>query len=335
MSTVRAIQSGVLLVCGIAFVLASTAEARKPRPAASDFARDWTAHPAIVELDTTAPIVALGDVHGGYERVVALLQKAGLIKADARSPVKYSWSGGNRVLVCTGDLIDKGDQSLPVLDLFMALERQAPAAGGALIVTLGNHEAEFLAKPNRGKATPFAAELLAHHIDPQDLRTTKSNYGVWIMNRPLAARVNGWFFVHGGDSAGRTIAEWTQTYRDAVDKSDWGSHSLVGPYDSILVDQKWWRDPARVERNLMALGVDHIVFGHDPGAALPNKSPTAIIRPRAEGRVFPIDVGMSPAVDLSKGALLLVGRQGPLEIATEFTAEGNRTEIWRGPFRPR
>jgi hypothetical protein len=276
----------------------------------------------------------LGDVHGGYERVVALLLKAGLMKADVRSPVKYSWAGDRRVLVCPGDLIDKGDRSLPVLDLFMALEEQAAAAGGALIVTLGNHEAEFLAKPTRGKATPFATELIASGIDPQELRTTRSPYGVWIMNRPLGARVNRWFFAHGGDSAGRTMAEWTQIYRNAVDKGDWGSSTLLGQ-NSILVDQKWWRDGARVDSNLKALGVDHIVFGHDPGASLPNKSPRGIIRPRAEGRVFPIDVGMSPAVDLSLGALLLVDQEGPLEIATEFTAEGNRNEIWRGPLRPR
>jgi hypothetical protein len=335
MRPVRPTLGRALAVLGVALFLASGVEAKKPRPLASDFVRDWGRHPAIEERDTAAQIVGLGDVHGGFERLVALLLKAGLVKADPRSPVKYSWAGGERVLVCTGDLIDKGEQSIAVLDLFMAMEGQAAAAGGALIVTLGNHEAEFLARPTRGKATPFASELLARHIDPQELRTTRSPYGVWIMNRPLAARVNGWFFAHGGDSAGRTIAEWAQIYRDAVDKAAWGSESLVGPRDSILVDQKWWRDPARVDSNLKALGVDHIVFGHDPGAALPNKVTTAIIRPRAAGKAFPIDVGMSPAVDLSRGALLLIERHGPLEIATAFTAEGSRDEIWRGPFRSR
>src|SRR5215210_3526245 len=91
--------------------------------------RDWNRFPAIVERQTKQEVIALGDVHGGYERLVHLLLTAGLIKSDQQAIVGYSWSGGNRVLVCTGDLIDKGNRSLPVIDLMRALEAQAPAAG--------------------------------------------------------------------------------------------------------------------------------------------------------------------------------------------------------------
>src|SRR6185295_18179651 len=65
----------------------------------SEYARDWNRFPAIVERNTRTEIIALGDVHGGYERLVSLLSRAGLIKPDRQSPGGYSWSGSNRLLV--------------------------------------------------------------------------------------------------------------------------------------------------------------------------------------------------------------------------------------------
>ena len=35
--------------------------------------RDWATAPAIVERDTVSPLYAVSDIHGGYQRVVALL----------------------------------------------------------------------------------------------------------------------------------------------------------------------------------------------------------------------------------------------------------------------
>lgn len=79
-------------------------------------------------------IVAIGDVHGSIEGLVTMLQRARLIDADRR------WIGADAVLVQVGDTIDRGPADLEVLDLLMALEEQAPAQGGRVIVLLGNHE---------------------------------------------------------------------------------------------------------------------------------------------------------------------------------------------------
>jgi hypothetical protein len=35
--------------------------------------RDWSSQPAIVKLDTTEAVYALGDIHGDYKRLVKLL----------------------------------------------------------------------------------------------------------------------------------------------------------------------------------------------------------------------------------------------------------------------
>jgi hypothetical protein len=90
---------------------------------------------AVVRAADPARIVAIGDVHGDADAFAAILQKAGLVDDGLR------WSGGGTTLVQTGDLPDRGTQVRRVFDLAMALESQAPAAGGRAIFLIGNHEA--------------------------------------------------------------------------------------------------------------------------------------------------------------------------------------------------
>jgi len=80
-------------------------------------------------------VIAVGDVHGDYEQFVAVLRSAGLIDTNA------NWIGGHAHLVQTGDVVDRGPDSRAVMDLLMRLEKQAVAAGGAVHVLIGNHEA--------------------------------------------------------------------------------------------------------------------------------------------------------------------------------------------------
>src|SRR5262249_13200984 len=141
---------GRVVIILVAAILLSTASCRGDRKDRkheqrqaqnqSLYARDWSRFPAVVERSTRAEVIALGDIHGGYERLVNLLSIGGLIKRDQQKQRGYIWSGGNRILVCTGDLIDKGDRSLDVIDLMMALQPQALASGGEVVITIGNHE---------------------------------------------------------------------------------------------------------------------------------------------------------------------------------------------------
>ncbi|MCU0235172.1 MAG: metallophosphoesterase [Thermoanaerobaculales bacterium] len=79
-------------------------------------------------------IVAVGDVHGAFDELVAILERARLIDGEAR------WIGGTSTLIQSGDLFDRGLQVPEVLDLLMRLQGEAAAAGGEVIVLLGNHE---------------------------------------------------------------------------------------------------------------------------------------------------------------------------------------------------
>lgn len=297
--------------------------AGQPRAA---YVRDWNRFPAIVERDTSNRIVALGDVHGGYERLVQLLTVGEIIRTDAQSPIGYSWAGGDRLLVCTGDLIDKGDRAIEVIDLMQSLEAQAPAAGGEVIVTLGNHEAEFLANPEKKKSNEFRDELRQKGIDAFAVSQGQKPYGDWMMNRPFAARVNDWFFAHGGNTSGRSIADLSKAFRDAIDRGEWGSSLIVGD-DSLLEAQGWWKGDSKakdlLDGYLGALNCKHIVFGHDPSAFHKKGE----IGQEKDGRIFLIDVGMSPAVDYSKGALLLIDTAGQEVLATSLDASGKKTVL--------
>jgi hypothetical protein len=79
-------------------------------------------------------VVAIGDVHGDFDDFVAILQQVGLIDAQ------HHWTGGQTTLVQVGDQIDRGPKPREVMDLMMALEKEAPKAGGRVVSLLGNHE---------------------------------------------------------------------------------------------------------------------------------------------------------------------------------------------------
>jgi hypothetical protein len=293
--------------------------------AATAPARDWKRYPAIVERTTSAQVVGLGDVHGAYDRLIALLLTGGLIRKAGGEPAGYAWTGGNRVLVSVGDIINKGDRAMDVIDLMRSLETQAQAAGGAVIVTLGNHEAEFMAKPGKNKSEEFRTELEKRGLDADKVADGETEYGQWLHQRPLAAKVNNWFFCHAGDSGGLTVPQMADDFRQTVDAGKWGSRFLIGTR-SILEAERWWQDRSAIDRDLAGVKAGHIVFGHDPGAFRKGQ-----IEEKFGGRIFRIDVGMTPPVNYSKGALLLIDRQGGTDVASSLEADGARTELWRGP----
>src|SRR5258708_32924873 len=68
-------------------------------------------------------IVAVGDVHGDYDQLAAVLKSAGLIDEQG------NWTGGKTHLVQNGDVLDRGPDSRKAMDLLMRIEKQAAEAG--------------------------------------------------------------------------------------------------------------------------------------------------------------------------------------------------------------
>lgn len=80
-------------------------------------------------------IVAVGDLHGDYAAFEDIVQAAGLTGADGK------WTGGDATLVQLGDIADRGPDSLKIYHALQQMEKDAPKAGGKVIVLVGNHEA--------------------------------------------------------------------------------------------------------------------------------------------------------------------------------------------------
>ena len=83
-------------------------------------------------------IVAIGDLHGDYAAWRAIAQAAKIMDRGGR------WIGGRTTLVQTGDIVDRGPDSLRIIEDLMRLQRQAPRRGGRVIVLPGNHEAMMM-----------------------------------------------------------------------------------------------------------------------------------------------------------------------------------------------
>lgn len=111
-------------------------------------------------------IVAVGDVHGSSVGLVTILQRAGLIDAETH------WIGGDATLVQTGDLLDRGLDIRQVMDLLMRLQDEAAAAGGRVVVLLGNHEAMNLI----GFYRDVNPEVYAEFADDRSEKRRKEGY---------------------------------------------------------------------------------------------------------------------------------------------------------------
>jgi hypothetical protein len=178
--------------------------------------------------------VAVGDIHGAAGEFVAILQAAHLVGADRK------WIGGTSTFVQTGDFLDRGGGVRQVMDLLIALEAQARAAGGRVEVLLGNHEVmnmlrelvdvspeafasfadeksderrrkaydaaqDIARRTGAGDPGPRDAWMAAHpagYVEYLDAMGPKGQYGKWLRGRRAVAQIEGTAFMHAGIAPG-------------------------------------------------------------------------------------------------------------------------------------
>ncbi len=83
-------------------------------------------------------VTVIGDVHGELFGLIENLHSAGLINDSAQ------WTGGTKIFVQLGDVIDRGLFSEECWIYLENLQKQAKASGGQVIRLLGNHELNVL-----------------------------------------------------------------------------------------------------------------------------------------------------------------------------------------------
>ena len=320
---------------------------------AAKASRDWQKYPAIVELDTTETVFAVGDPHGDPERLAGVLAAAMLTESAATAPDQVKWTAGKSVLLVTGDMIDKWTDSLGVIALLRALQKDAASQGGQVIITMGNHEAEFLADPLGKKTREFANELRAAKMDPREVGNCGGEIGQFLCNLPIGVRVNDWFFSHGGNSGGRTIDELNTAIANGFAKDGFATDELISD-NSILearLNKKgpggmaWFMDGSKktdpkdlLKHYASKLKVNHIVQGHQYGRVKfpDNKNREEETLFQRYGILFLIDSGMGRGIEDSTstgGALRITGPAGQQQ-AMVICANGYLREMWDSKEQP-
>jgi hypothetical protein len=333
--------------------------------------RDWKTDPAIAVLPAPTTLYAIGDIHGDVDKAAHLFIAAKLLKEIPPTWYAARWIGGTSVLVCTGDMIDKGPDSLAVLRLMRALQSSAAKSGGAVVVTLGNHEAEFLAAGGANKkAAEFASELQKRNINPQAFAQGRDpeGLGAWLAGRPVGAKVGDWFFSHAGNTRCMTIAQLESAVESGVDKQGFGAPILSDPnslLEARMYPVPWWSDEfalnSEVKENrrtlgsaatgeglwldrlrdyAAALGCRHLVAGHQPKKVSfgnGNTRPSEQIYAFA-GTFFLIDIGLSRGVSNTPAALLKITTgtsngepNAHHESASILNDAGQETPLWKDP----
>jgi hypothetical protein len=255
-------------------------------------------------------VYAISDVHGMYGKLTQLLLENGLIDESGH------WTGGRALLVVVGDSIDKGPQSIDVIDTWMRLQPEAQAVGGRVVVLLGNHEAEFLhdPTPDNQKADDLFKELKKRGMRPDELTDVKYPRARFLHSLPIAARVGNWAFCHSGFLPKENWEELTAKASELLSGGKYGKDFITGD-DSILEAKDWWKrgskERDKLEARMNRDGMSGAVFGHQPKALGIDYK----IGKSRGGRLIKIDNGMAPEAGAHDGSLLIFTK--PSELAAE------------------
>lgn len=292
--------------------------------------------------DAVARVVAVGDVHGDYDQLVAVLRDAGLVDAGLR------WAGGKTHLVQTGDRVDRGAESRKVMDLLMRLEKEARKAGGRVHPLLGNHEAmnmlgnlrdvspgEFTAfkdpdsqrrrsalwerlreeRRQRGESAPtdedrkrFEAEIPLGWVEHRRAFDPKGSYGAWLSRQNAVIRIGEALFLHGGLSpkyGDFSLNDLNERIRRELREPD--------PMTAVVTQDSegplWYRGLAQGHAALSP-HLDVVLRRHGARRMVIGHTPTeGLVMPRFGGRVLAIDVGLARVYGGPPAALILEGRQ--------------------------
>jgi hypothetical protein len=295
---------------------------------------------AACTFDGVERIVAVGDVHGAFDRLLQILRAATVIDARNR------WIGGRTHLVQTGDVLDRGPDSRQALEFLRRLASEADRQGGRVHALLGNHEVmrllgdfRYVVPGEYARFTDGNSEATRRAVvdkSPAEERarleaTTplgmiemirafgpNQDPGKYLRTLDTVVRINGIVFVHGGISP--AVAPMTCTEINDAVRRELGpdfEKTRANPGESLAASADgplWYRGLANepdsfapeVKTILAAQHARTIVLGH---SAAPGP-----IRNRFDNTVFLIDTGMQPAY-------LPDGRASALEIrGPVFTA---------------
>lgn len=236
----------------------------------------------------------IGDAHGQFDKVRALLQKAELVDGTAH------WSGGASTLWFTGDFCDRGPDGVQIIDLVMRLQREAREAGGSVGALLGNHEIMLLgARRFPDHRASFGSTY--HDVwsfnggRETDRESLTEEQIAWLSALPAMAVDEGLLLMHCDSTFyqrfGSTVDGVNSMVRSILTSNELhGWDDLMETYfeRGAFVDN---RDGVASARFMLeTFGANAIVHGHTPIPYLTRQDPATVIEPLVYADEMCIDV---------------------------------------------
>lgn len=223
-------------------------------------------------------IIAVGDIHGDFEGLLEILEFSNALDIS--------------ILITTGDTIDRGDDTIKVLDFFISHNET--------FHLLGNHEQMNLLGMfdyvSEGDIQTFGGRKIR---EKAFLR--KGKYRDYLMGLEIAKQFGDILFVHAGISL-----EIALRYRtlENINSLFWKDSELKGNNGPV-----WYRGYAKGDekvcvdlgKTLEVFGAKFMVMGHTPFKK---------ITTMCEGKAIFIDTGISYALSKRPSALEVIQEDG-------------------------
>lgn len=177
-------------------------------------------------------VLAIGDVHGMYEKLIKLMDK-------------IRFNPDEDLLIFLGDYIDRGPDPGRCLQYIFAFQQQYP---DVVVCLMGNHEvmmsSYFMQK--RGNYNNLIVDYAGSWLDNGGLETlkqldemdadTKEELLQWVMNLTVKYQYQDYFFCHAGVDPDVPLA-------------------VQNEFDMLWRRQQWWEQYK---------GEETLVVGHTP-----------------------------------------------------------------------
>lgn len=281
-------------------------------------------------------IVSVPDLHGDYDRAIQILQAAGVIDASS------SWIGGTTSLVQTGDIADRGPDSLKILKLFSRLAPQAAEQGGEVVNLLGNHELMNIQGDLR-YVNKDELSSVGGKSGWQALWQSGSELGDQVRKFKTAVKVGPVLFVHAGLSpsylqGGHSLEDVNSDMAAALSQN--GSpesrslRDLLG--DAGPVWTRFFADGGRsqevcdvVSQVLKQVGAERMVVGHTIQTRAGGERR---VNPVCEGSLILADTGISRAYG---GEMSYITYSSGNEAVVHYPALGDEEVLPRSHLTPK
>ena len=196
----------------------------------------------------------VGDVHGCFDELMLLLQKAGYQSRCHR-------------LILLGDLINKGPDSFKVLSHVRQNNVEA---------LIGNHEWKFIQDVEKNLSLPIALEHLK-----KDMGSHLNEWLDWMKSWPVYIEDDHFLAVHGGLVPGEhpgqskvenlvNIRYWDGEGKNMKNPSDPAWHDLYTG-SKLIVYAHWAQQGLKIKENSICLDTGCVYGGYLTGLWLPER----------------------------------------------------------------